>query len=136
MTEEFKWKEEYSVQIRQIDDQHKKLVELIKRLYKAINEGNTEEKLEKILSELVEYSQYHFDTEESYFRKFDFDGADDHIKEHHKFEDKVATFNKKFKNHEAEISFELVDFLEDWLLDHLVVMDQKYVKCFKEHGLK
>ena len=44
-------------------------------------------------------------------------------------------FESKIKNNEIEISFELIDFLEDWWIYHLQNQDQKYVKCFKEHGL-
>ena len=62
--------------------------------------------------------------------------ATQHIKEHNKFKGKIVELREKFKNNELEISFELIDFLEDWLLDHLMTQDQKYVKCFKEHGLK
>ena len=37
---------------------------------------------------------------------------------------------------EIEFAFELVDFLEDWLINHLMIVDRKYIKCFHEHGLK
>jgi hemerythrin len=35
-----------------------------------------------------------------------------------------------------DFAFDLIDFLEDWLINHLLDMDQKYKKCFHDHGLK
>jgi hemerythrin-like metal-binding protein len=89
-----------------------------------------------ILNELIEYAGYHFSTEEKYFILFNYEYADEHIGEHQKFVEKVTDLQKKYVDHEIEISFELIDFLEDWLLDHLLTTDQKYIKCFVSHGLK
>ncbi|MEI7765731.1 MAG: hypothetical protein WCI93_04085, partial [bacterium] len=60
----------------------------------------------------------------------------EHINKHKEFNDKLNTLKEKYLNYTVEFAFELVDFLEDWLLNHLMVVDQKYIKCFHEHGLK
>lgn len=131
----FDWKPEYSVNVEEIDEQHKKLVSLIDKLYNSIYSFKTREELGGILEELIEYADYHFSTEEKYFDKFNYEYSEEHKREHEIFREKMLDLNKKFKNKELEISFELIDFLEDWLLDHLMEQDQKYVKCFIEHGL-
>ena len=136
MSHEFEWDEKYSVQVKEIDDQHKKLVDLIFQLFNSINKHSTKEELGGILEELIEYASYHFSTEEKYFNKFNYKNSAEHIEEHKQFVEKVSDLNKKYLNNEIEISFELIDYLEDWLLDHLVDSDQKYVECFKEKGLK
>jgi hemerythrin-like metal-binding protein len=136
MSIDFTWKEKYSVHVQEIDQQHKQLVKLIFELFNSINKQATKEKLGSILDELVKYASYHFATEEKYFDTFDYEGKEEHVNEHRKFADKVVDFQKKYLNHEVEISFELIDFLEDWLLNHLIESDQKYIRCFMEHGLK
>jgi hemerythrin len=130
------WKEEYSVQVKEIDDQHKKLVSIIDELFVAINEEKGKEKLGDILDALIEYGVYHFATEEKYFDEFHYELTEEHKKMHRGFETQITELKKKIVNNEVEVSFELIDYLEDWLLDHLMNVDQKYVKCFKEHGLK
>ena len=40
------------------------------------------------------------------------------------------------KDDVTALAFELVDYLEDWLIDHLQTKDQEYKQCFLEHGLK
>ncbi len=129
------WKPEYSVKVKEIDDQHKKLVSLIDRLYQAICSYKTREELGPVLEELIKFAEHHFSTEEKYFDRFNYENSEEHKKEHKMFKEKVLDFYNKFENRETEISFELIDFLEDWLLDHLIEQDQKYVKCFTEHGL-
>lgn len=136
MPHAFEWKEEYSVQVKEIDDQHKKLVELIFRLFTAIKKQTMQSELGDILNELIEYASYHFATEEKYFKKFDYEFTDEHIKAHRTFGEKMLELQKKHKNDEIKISFELIDFLEDWLLDHLMTTDHKYIECFTSHGLK
>jgi hemerythrin len=131
-----KWKSEYSVQVKEIDGQHQNLVVLIDKLYIALNENKGKRILANILNDLIDFGVYHFATEEKYFDKFNYEFAEEHKKIHRGFETKLADFKKKFKNNEIEVSFELIDFLEDWLLDHLITADQKYVQCFTENGLK
>ncbi len=136
MSHEFKWKEEYSVHVEEIDNQHKRLVELIFKLFESLNKQQKDDNLGEILSKLIEYSGYHFATEEGYFKKFNYEHAEEHIEEHKKFDEKMKTLQKQYSDNEIEISFELIDYLEDWLIDHLIETDQKYVKCFQENGLK
>ncbi|HAO52592.1 TPA: hemerythrin [Candidatus Magasanikbacteria bacterium] len=133
---DFKWKEEYSMHVQEIDQQHKKMIGMISDLFDSINKKDTKEKLGGILDELIKYAGYHFATEEKYFVLFNYENTEEHINEHHKFTAKVLDLQKKYLNHEIEISFELIDFLEDWLLYHLLESDKKYIKCFTEHGLK
>ena len=131
-----RWKKEYSVKVKEIDIQHKKIFVLINDLNKAIINKNFSETLRKIIDGLVDYSIYHFETEEKYFKKFKFEYSDEHKKEHESFKKKITEIIKKIDNNEMEISFELVDFLEDWIINHVTGSDQKYIQCFQENGLK
>lgn len=101
----------------------------------AIDQRKFQEELGGILDKLIQYAGYHFQTEEKYFEEFGYSEKEEHIAEHNKFKEKVLDIHKKHKDEEMELSFELVDFLEDWLLDHLMTMDRKYVELFKSKGL-
>jgi hemerythrin-like metal-binding protein len=136
MPKQFEWKEEYSVGVTEIDDQHKKLVDTIDKLSQAIGEGHAKEALHEILDTLAAYAVEHFQTEEKYFDQFNYEFSKEHKELHADFKAKVVEFIEKAKSDQIKVSFELIDFLEDWLLDHLVTADQKYVECFKANGLK
>ncbi len=120
----------------EIDNQHKRMFAVINELLDAINTSTTSEHLGHIIESLVKYKIFHFETEEKYFRDFNYERAAEHIQKHHEFNTKLTELKGKYPEPTIEFAFDLVDFLEDWLINHLMVVDQKYKKCFAEHGLK
>ena len=130
------WNDEYSVGVVELDDQHKKMFATINELLEAISSGHTEEHLDGIVNFLIKYKMFHFSTEEKYFKEFNYDGAEEHIAKHKEFNDKLNSLKEKYPKYTNEFAFELVDFLEDWLIGHLLTTDHKYIKCFHDHGLK
>lgn len=130
------WKEEYSVNVKEIDEQHKLLFKLINELIEAIRSVPSRQKIEEIIGGIVHYKTEHFATEEKYFEMFKYDKAEEHIAAHKQFSVKVEEIQDKFKDDTTAFAFALVDFLEDWLIDHLLTMDHEYIKCFNDHGLK
>lgn len=130
------WDEKFSVGVVEIDNQHKLMIETINELIEAVGENPSEQKLAEIIKKLVEYKKYHFETEEKYFDLYKYEGAEEHKAEHAKFGERLAKLQEESKGNSIMLAFGLVDFLEDWLIDHLMNMDQKYVECFKKAGLK
>ena len=61
------WSSSLSVKVKQIDDEHQKLIKLINDLNDAMRVGKGKEALGKIINELVNYAAVHFNTEERYF---------------------------------------------------------------------
>lgn len=131
----FKWEKNYEMGIDVIDKQHNYFVGLINELYDAILNMQTNEESGEILSKLIDYATEHFNTEEKYFDKFNYEEASEHKAKHKELKEKVLDFQKRFNEDKIALSFDLVDFMEDWLKDHLVNTDFKYKKCFKDNGL-
>ena len=128
------WQDEYSVNVKEIDDQHKHFIGILNRLYMAIQASDTAV-LSPLIDELVAYATKHFATEEKYFDQFHYEGATEHKEEHAKLAATVAESLARKTEDPLTLSYELLDFLEDWLVNHLNTMDKKYVTCFAEHGL-
>jgi hemerythrin-like metal-binding protein len=129
------WKDEYSVGVGEIDEQHKGLFNTINYLIQVNQTGASAGDIEKIIAKIVDYKTKHFATEEKYFKLFNYDGAEEHIKAHRLFEESVAKLSGQYKDDPMSFAVALVDFLEDWLISHLMTMDRKYITCFKNHGL-
>lgn len=129
------WSEEHSVNVKEIDDQHKKFIEILNEFYDAITKGSGRGELDKLLDKITEYASWHFSTEEGYFDEFKYEGSEEHKKEHQKIKDRISAFKHKKGTNEIEYYSDLIDFLEEWLVDHLDVMDKKYIECFNGHGL-
>jgi len=132
---DFEWNESLSVNNKELDEQHKIFVGLINRLNDAINSRNMGKNIEKILDELLVYAKLHFDTEEKYFKKFKYVNTKEHMDEHAKLLNRLKEIKKNHDKDHVKLSFELIDFLEDWLITHLDMQDKKYTKCFNKHGL-
>ena len=120
----------------ELDYQHRHLVEIINEVYIAFIDGNKKEVIGPILDKLSEYVLYHFIMEETYFEMFDFYDKEAHVMEHNKFRQMVADFNAGYKSNNTNLTEDLMHFLKDWLHDHVLCSDQKYVDCFLKHGVK
>lgn len=131
----FIWNKDYSVDIKEIDDQHKKLVHLINKLYTAFTDKQAIEVMGEILDEMSEYAKYHFHTEEKYFDQFNFELKEEHKLQHNEFAKKIIEFRRDFRAKRTALTYKLMNFLRNWLIDHIQYEDRKYIKCFKENGV-
>ncbi len=129
-----KWSDEYSVGVIEIDDQHKKLFEMIDDFYDAMRADN-KKALEDLLNSLAEYTMYHFRTEENYFDKFRYADSEKHKKEHQVFVDKVLDVKSSMQSGKFVISVDVTNFIKKWILDHVAVTDKKYTQCSNHNGL-
>jgi hemerythrin len=132
----YKWNEKYSVGIQSIDNQHKEIVKLLNDLLQAMKQGQANDVTSKIILELEKYARNHFQKEEFFFKRFNYPEAEEHIKEHRLFIQKVESLKSEFKAGKITLTFELLNFLKDWVDHHVLEADKKYMDCFQKNGLK
>ncbi len=132
----FTWNENFSVGINTIDEQHKKLVSLINELATAMSEGKGRDKIDSLLTELADYTVYHFSEEEKLMANYEYPGLEEHKKIHSAFVEKVSDFKKKYENGSLLISIEVFQFLQDWLKEHILGTDKQYSPFLREKGVK
>ncbi len=131
-----KWNNKYSVGISIIDEQHKKLLGFLNKTIDAKEHSDNKEELKELLEEMTKYSLEHFETEEAYMIKFDYPGCRYHSQEYYDFFSKIITYLDKEVNGDYHISNELIEYLKQWLVNHIQVSDRQYIDCFKKNGLK
>jgi hemerythrin-like metal-binding protein len=132
----FTWSEEYSVGIQSIDNQHKELFKLLNKLLEAMKQGQASNVTTEIIMDLEKYAIIHFQKEEFFFHRFNFSGADEHILEHQHFIQKVASLKTELKSGKIVITFDLLNFLKEWIDHHIQKVDKEYSRCFIENGLR
>lgn len=130
------WNDSFSVGVGEIDRQHQRLVGMINDLNDAMRQGKGKDVLGKIINGLVGYAGTHFRTEEKYFEQFGYPDAGSHKKEHFDFTKKVAEFKDGFDTGKIGLSIEVMNFLSNWLQNHIKVVDNKYGPFFNGKGLK
>jgi len=131
----FEWKDQYSLGIKLIDDQHKSLIKLINDLHRGLIGGTTNEIIEETLSSLIDYTIYHFNSEEEIFRMFNYPEYHAHKKQHDALAQRVLEIQKSISDKSATLSFEVMDFLVDWLTDHILTEDQNYKSYFNAKNI-
>jgi hemerythrin len=130
------WNDTLSVNVGEIDKQHQQLINMINDLDDAMRQGKGKTVLRKILAGLMDYTSFHFSTEEKYFAQFGYPAAENHIKEHLAFVDKVKEFMKRLEAESIGLSTDVMNFISDWLKKHIRGTDRQYSPFFHEHGLK
>lgn len=129
------WNDNYSVKVKEIDNQHKKLVELINTLHDGMKSGKGKEVLGKILDELANYTVYHFGYEEKLFEKHGYPESIIHKRQHSDLVSQVQKFIESYKNGNGVLTIELMNFLRDWLTQHIAGSDKKYTVFLNGKGV-
>ncbi|MGA9763558.1 MAG: bacteriohemerythrin [Rhodomicrobium sp.] len=131
------WSDKLSVGIASIDAQHKKLVEMANGLFDAMKAGHGKEVLGKTLDGLVSYTVTHFNYEEQLFAKTSYPGAAGHKQEHEALKKQVQAIQEKMK---LGVSFaqsmEVMEFLKNWLLNHILGSDKAYSPHLAAKGIR
>lgn len=129
------WREINSVNVQELDEQHKKLIVIINKFF-AIEPAD-EAGMLVVIKELETYAEVHFKTEEEYFVKFNYEKAAEHLKLHQAYREKIISFRQQLAAQEDkyQIFSGLLEFLQEWWIGHINGADQEYTKCFNQQGL-
>lgn len=128
------WEDKFELGITEIDEQHKKMLAIINKLYDLFEDlkNNDQIEIDKVIKEMADYAVYHFDTEEKYFTMFDYEKASEHIQIHNQYREKIDDWRKKYEETKDEkIFFEISNFLHDWWIWHINNTDRDYVPFMK-----
>ena len=129
------WNEEYLVNVLEIDQQHKKIVEIINRLYEGMQDGESKNVLHKILGDVVQYAAYHLGFEEKMLIEFSYPDATIHQQVHTDLIDQLKALIEKYETGSAALSPELTDFLKNWFVNHIMSNHKKYWDFLKSKGV-
>ncbi|MGA2116402.1 MAG: bacteriohemerythrin [Bryobacteraceae bacterium] len=130
------WRDQYSVGIPSIDAEHKKLIGLINDLHAAMLDGRGKEVMGKILDGLAAYTLSHFSHEERLMQSHRFPGFERHKAEHDNLVKQVKDLQQAFRLGTASISVEVMMFLQNWLVKHIMGMDKQYSAALQAAGVK
>ena len=130
------WNDRLSVSVPSIDRQHKTLIKYINKLEGALAGGKIAETLPFVLTGLKSYTQVHFIYEEMLFEKYHYPEEADHKVSHGKLFVKVADFQSRFEQGDTIFGPELLDFLKNWLNNHILKEDMSYSEFLLEQGVK
>jgi hemerythrin len=130
-----KWLDHYNINIKEIDRQHQHLLQLINKIYEAVVAESEKSTLSRLLNELSDYSTYHFKTEEEMFSVHGYPGAEIHKQQHNYLSLQLLKLITDFEYDQLVISFDVLIFLNDWYVNHILVSDKKFSHFFNARGI-
>jgi hemerythrin len=126
------WTDKISVGVKLFDDEHKQLINFINKLNHALQIGSAQKTMDEILVGLVNYTKIHFKHEEEAMLKYKYPDYVIQKKEHDDLTSQVTDFYERLKTGKSSFSLELMDFLSNWLINHIQKTDMKYKNFFAD----
>ncbi len=125
------WSDRMATGIPAIDKQHRFLVETLRGANEKLLSDRDGYLLSKIAKDLLGYAITHFETEEALMLRYGYntahpEEAKNHIAQHREFSRKVVSVCEQLREGSKVSRIEVLTFLNDWLYDHLLGVDQQY----------
>ena len=121
------WRDNMSVGVEAVDNDHKHLVDLLNKLHFLRLAGADRESVGNVLEELLHYTEYHFEREEKLMESCSYPDLTEHRELHKDLARQLREHTKTFEDRPESFDVEaFYDFLSDWLLVHVLEKDMKY----------
>jgi len=129
------WKDEYSVGVAEMDNEHKRLINLINQLQTTVSYSTGRESEVKALDDVLDYTRTHFVNEEKLLAENDFSDIEAHKEIHQQFINKVNELAEQYKQDADATLVDAHAFLKDWLIHHINGTDKEYGKVLNAKGI-
>ena len=128
----FEWSDRFSVNLEEMDRQHRKFFEMLNRLQEYNRRSERDPAfLDELFRDLAAYVLTHFADEEALLEQTGYGGLDLQKRQHAFFKEQLIELRKKHLAGERRLPESVLDFLRDWLLNHILEIDMKYADYFK-----
>ncbi|MGY8873081.1 MAG: bacteriohemerythrin [Pseudomonadales bacterium] len=131
MAKSFQWGDNYKTGLLEVDQQHRRLVDLINQLGDFLSQNELDlDEIEHIFSELVSYTKHHFTDEQNMMARVGIDNRhlDRHIQSHHDFINELTSLHLRVSPDDSESAENLLNFLVNWLASHILDTDQNMAR--------
>lgn len=117
------WKTIYNVGVSELDDQHKEIISILNELAYSLQEGKSN--LISLLDKLIEYTNYHFQAEESYCAKCNYPFIDNDLKEHRELRERILNLKDKFEIYGRIQISEVTELAKELQVKHMMLSGKR-----------
>lgn len=121
------WDPKYSVFVDEIDVHQKKMLELFNELIDMKKSNVDARECINQISIINDYSKIYFSTEERILRRKGYPDFIPHLKSHRNFTKNFITLRREIAEDIGMLSYEAIDRLRDWLINHILENDSLYI---------
>ena len=119
------WDDILSVGVDEIDEDHRKLVDIFNILNHSVMERESPDYLAAVLEELINCTVWHFSHEERLMLKHDYEGIEEHKTEHQELIKSAKQLQREILQADKPVADNDIEFLERWLTEHILTSDMK-----------
>ena len=130
------WNNKFSVGVQSLDDQHKRLIGILNELHAAMMKGQAQSVAGPLLDKLLNYALEHFSTEERMMSDAKFAGLAQHRASHQELAGNVGDYVVRYRKGDSAMYVQLLNFLRDWLTNHMQKEDQEYGPSLNRLGIR
>ena len=117
------WDEILSVGVAEIDEDHRKLVNIFNILNHSVMAEESSDYLAATLAELINCTVWHFSHEERLMLKHRYEGIEEHKAEHRELIKSAKELQQEILQADKPVVDEHIEFLERWLTEHILTAD-------------
>lgn len=130
------WQEAYCVGVPRIDEQHRQLIELLNMLYKKVGSSEVAAEMWPLLVDFNRYADSHFECEERIAREAGVTLPEQaaHTRLHENYRDRMQAFRAAIERNDKRVGVQLLAFLNNWWLQHILVEDRELGRMICESG--
>ncbi len=130
----FEWTQAISVNEKNIDMQHKKLLHQVNILLSAVVNNSENEIISEAINFLDSYITDHLMYEEKYMEDNNYPNIEIHKKMHHDFISHYQDFKNKFIAGVSndKLALEIEQYIGNWWIEHIGKMDKQYALYIEE----
>jgi len=119
------WGDILSVEVDEIDEDHRKLVNIFNILNNSVTEGESPDYLAAVLEELINCTVWHFSHEERLMLKYGYAEIEEHKAEHRELIISARQLQQEILQTDKPVADEDIRFLERWLTEHILTTDMR-----------
>ena len=119
------WSDILSVEVDEIDEDHRKLVNIFNTLNHAVAEKESPEYLAAVLEELINCTVWHFSHEERLMLKHGYKELKEHKAEHQELIESARKLQQELLQANKPVAEEEIVYLERWLTEHILTFDMR-----------
>ena len=134
--EPIKWTDSFSVGVALFDEQHRRLIDMLNKMIKDPAAATRSETVSDVLTDMTNYAQEHFKSEEDLMAAHHYPYLEEHMLEHHGFREKVALLCMATVEGQPSVPHELLEYLQQWLIRHILQEDMAFKPFFEQIGVR
>lgn len=134
--EKINWDDSFSVGVKKLDEQHRQIIRMINKLIDTNNVSVDSELISETLTEMMQYASDHFETEEDLMMEYRYPDYKSNKDHHTEFRKRLAGFSMDTMAYKRSVPTEVLTYLKEWWVDHILKIDMKYKVFFIERGIK